>query len=99
MRVTRPYFRFLCVVFSCLYVRFCVCVCVWQHGMRCLKIPNTRAFHNITKIQDAMDLYERLKKETKARDFDSQNQEEFEDAAGNVLSKKTYQDLLRQGLL
>jgi len=73
----------------------------WRHahGMRCLKIPNTRAFHNITKIQDAMDLYERLKKETKARDFDSQNQEEFEDAAGNVLSKKTYQDLLRQGLL
>ena len=73
----------------------------WRHahGMRCLKIPNTRAFHNITKIQDAMDLYERLKKDTKARDFDSQNQEEFEDAAGNVLSKKTYQDLLRQGLL
>jgi len=73
----------------------------WRHahGMRCLKVPNTRAFHNITKIQDATDLFERLKKESKARDFDSQNQEEFEDAAGNVLSKKTYQDLLRQGLL
>jgi len=87
------------LAFVCLSVCVVFCVCLWQHGMRCLKIPNTRAFHNITKIQDAMDLYERLKKETKARDFDSQNQEEFEDAAGNVLSKKTYQDLLRQGLL
>lgn len=89
---------------SCGLVLGLTCAVVRQewrhaHGMRCLKIPNTRAFHNITKIQDAMDLYERLKKETKARDFDSQNQEEFEDAAGNVLSKKTYQDLLRQGLL
>ena len=33
--------------------------------MRCLKVPNTRAFHNITKIQDALDLFERLKKEQK----------------------------------
>ena len=31
--------------------------------------------------------------------LDAQNQEEYEDALGNVLSKKTYQDLLRQGLL
>ena len=29
-------------------------------GMRCLKIPNTRAFHNITKIKDAQDLFDRL---------------------------------------
>ncbi|EKX30772.1 hypothetical protein GUITHDRAFT_123012, partial [Guillardia theta CCMP2712] len=62
-------------------------------------IPNTRAFHNITKIQDALDLFERLKKDARLKEFDAQNQEEFEDAAGNVLSKKTYQDLLRQGLL
>jgi len=36
----------------------------WRHahGMRCLKVPNTRAFHNITKIQDALDLHERLKR-------------------------------------
>jgi len=73
----------------------------WRHahGMRCLKIPNTRAFHNITKIQDALDLFERLKKDARLKEFDAQNQEEFEDANGNVLSKKTYQDLLRQGLL
>ena len=62
-------------------------------------MPNSRAFHNITKIQDALDLHERLKREAKAKEFDAQNQEEYEDALGNVLSKKTYQDLLRQGLL
>mmetsp|Transcript_15786 Transcript_15786/g.37727 ORF Transcript_15786/g.37727 Transcript_15786/m.37727 type:complete len:496 (+) Transcript_15786:200-1687(+) len=73
----------------------------WRHahGMRCLKIPNSRAFHNITKIQDAIDLMDRLKNQQAAKEFDAQNQEEFEDAMGNVLSKKTYQDLLRQGLL
>ena len=26
------------------------------------QVPNTRAFHNITKIQDALDLHERLKR-------------------------------------
>lgn len=61
-------------------------------------MPNTRAFHNITKIQDALDLFERLKQEEQQSDFDKET-EEYEDGAGNVLSKKTYQDLLRQGLL
>jgi hypothetical protein len=58
-------------------------------------VTNTRAFHNITKIQDALDLFERLKKETKARDFDAQNQEEYEDAAGKrVLPRMlTYADV------
>jgi len=73
----------------------------WRHahGMRCLKVPNTRAFHNITKIQDALDLFERLKTDQTTKDFDREAEEEYEDGAGNVLSKKTYQDLLRQGLL
>ena len=28
--------------------------------MRCLKIPNTRAFHSITKIKEAQELFDRL---------------------------------------
>ena len=31
--------------------------------------------------------------------FNAEVEEEYEDAAGNVLSKKTFHDLLRQGLL
>merc|ERR1740139_1637531 len=36
----------------------------WRHafGMRCLKIPNTSHFKEITKIEDAITLYEKLKK-------------------------------------
>ncbi|KAG7261132.1 hypothetical protein CRUP_002422 [Coryphaenoides rupestris] len=52
----------------------------WRHahGMRCLGIPNTAHFANVTQIEDA---------------------EEYEDSSGNVVNKKTYEDLKRQGLL
>jgi hypothetical protein len=35
----------------------------WRHahGMRCLKIPNTKHFHDITSIQDAVNLYAKIK--------------------------------------
>ena len=35
----------------------------WRHahGMRCLKIPNTKHFHDITTIADAQALYARIK--------------------------------------
>jgi splicing factor 3A subunit 3 len=37
----------------------------WRHayGMRCLKIPNTSHFKEITKIEDAVNLYAKLKTE------------------------------------
>jgi len=39
----------------------------WRHahGMRCLGIPNSREFHGITKIQDAIDLWLKIKKRNK----------------------------------
>lgn len=73
----------------------------WRHayGMRCLGIPNTRHFQEITLIQDAFALWEKLKlnnrMETQARD----QAEEFEDGYGNVYNRKTFEDLKRQGLL
>lgn len=72
----------------------------WRHahGMRCLGIPNGRDFHGITKIQDAIDLWLKIKKRTKETHF-NENDEEFEDSAGNVMSKRTYEDLKKQGLL
>ncbi|KAJ3040108.1 Splicing factor 3A subunit 3 [Rhizophlyctis rosea] len=73
----------------------------WRHahGMRCLGIPNTRHFHEITKIEDAHTLWERLKGNTKLESFKADLMEEYEDADGNVFNKKTYEDLKRQGLL
>lgn len=69
----------------------------WRHahGMRMLKIPNTKHFHDITKISDAVALYGKLKGQIQS----SQTaQEEFETSTGVKIDKKTYEDLKRQGL-
>lgn len=73
----------------------------WRHahGMRCLGIPNTAHFANITAIADAIALWDKIKG-VKAQDhWLAANEEEFEDTEGNVFNKKTYEDLKRQGLL
>ncbi|KAJ3071895.1 hypothetical protein HDU98_004656 [Podochytrium sp. JEL0797] len=73
----------------------------WRHahGMRCLGIPNLKHFQEITKIQDAFTLWEKLNATKKAEAFKADAMEEFEDAEGNVFNKKTFEDLRRQGLL
>jgi len=70
-----------------------------QHGMRCLRIPNLKAFHEITQIEDAKSLWEKIQKEEEALAFKVENEEEFEDAEGNVFNRKTFEDLRRQGLI
>ena len=70
-----------------------------QHGMRCLGIPNTQHFHGITKMEDAKKLWERLQNDSSKYGWNENNDEEFEDSDGNVLSKKMHDDLARQGLL
>ncbi|KAJ9109116.1 hypothetical protein QFC21_000444 [Naganishia friedmannii] len=68
-------------------------------GMRALGLPNTKHFHEITKIADALALAERLKREGRQEQNQAERTEEFEDAEGNVYDKKTYEDLKRQGLV
>lgn len=72
----------------------------WRHahGMRCLAIPNTVHFSGITKIDEAQKLWNKLKAEKSAERFKPDTEEEFEDQLGNVLNKKTFDDLRRQGL-
>lgn len=72
----------------------------WRHahGMRCLRIPNTRHFHHITKINDAIQLWQKIKKEVSKQQWRS-DMEEYEDEQGNVFTKRMYEDLKRQGLL
>jgi splicing factor 3A subunit 3 len=69
------------------------------YGMRCLGIPNTRHFHGVTKIEDAQHLWSKLQHTVEDNVFDGEKEEEYEDSHGNVLTRKTYQDLARQGLL
>ncbi|EAT32600.1 AAEL012348-PA [Aedes aegypti] len=73
----------------------------WRHahGMRCLGIPNTAHFANITKIEDALMLWDKVKEQTFSKMWVPANEEEFEDSRGNILSKKVYLDLQKQGLL
>jgi splicing factor 3A subunit 3 len=72
----------------------------WRHsyGMKCLQIPNTVHFKEITSIEDALRLRQALLEKKKEENF-KQEEEEFEDSEGNVMNRKTYYDLKRQGLL
>lgn len=68
-------------------------------GMRALGLPNTKHFHEITKIADAVALAEKLKNEGRQEVVAQETMEEVEDEEGNVYNRKTYEDLKRQGLI
>ncbi|KAH9938371.1 uncharacterized protein B0H18DRAFT_1112538 [Fomitopsis serialis] len=68
-------------------------------GMRALGLPNTKHFHEITKIEDALALAEKLKREGRHEIFEQETMEELEDEEGNVYNRKTYEDLKKQGLI
>ncbi|KAG0233238.1 hypothetical protein BGW42_007551 [Actinomortierella wolfii] len=68
------------------------------NGMRSLGIPNTRQFHEITGIEDALALWKRIEG-TRPDTLKRDQIEEYEDDEGNVFNKKTYEDLKRQGLI
>ncbi|KAG6842012.1 hypothetical protein C0991_003538 [Blastosporella zonata] len=68
-------------------------------GMRALGLPNTKHFHEITRIEDALSLAEKLKQEGRHEIFEQETMEELEDDDGNVYNRKTYEDLKKQGLI
>ena len=70
-----------------------------NHGMRCLGVPNTRHFHGLTKIDEVLSVFAKHKKDLDKESWRPEAEEEFEDADGNVLSRKVRDDLARQGLL
>jgi splicing factor 3A subunit 3 len=70
-----------------------------SYGMKCLGIPNTKHFHGVTKIEDAQKLWAKLQSTVNKDIFDGAKEEEYEDSHGNILSRATYEDLARQGLL
>ena len=62
--------------------------------------PNPeQEFHGITLIEDAYTLWAKMKAERGVADWNPELDEEFEDRQGNVMNRKTYTDLARQGLL
>ncbi|XP_066345213.1 splicing factor SF3a60 homolog [Miscanthus floridulus] len=70
-----------------------------QHGMRCLGIPNTKNFNEITSIDEAKVLWEKIQARQGVNKWRPDLEEEYEDQEGNIYNKKTYTDLQRQGLI
>ncbi|KAI3854679.1 hypothetical protein MKX03_005275 [Papaver bracteatum] len=70
-----------------------------QHGMRCLGIPNTKNFNEITSIQEAKELWEKIQASKGVKKWRPDLEEEYEDNEGNIYNKKTFTDLKRQGLI
>jgi splicing factor 3A subunit 3 len=75
-------------------------------GMTSLGIPNTKHFHGVTKIEDVQILWNQLQKQVleinpsiSTTTSVSALEEEYEDSHGNVISRATYEELARQGLL
>jgi splicing factor 3A subunit 3 len=66
--------------------------------MRALGIPMSKAFFEVTKIDDAQALHKALSSRNTGS-FNPETDEELEDAAGNVYNRKLYNDLLKQGLI
>lgn len=70
-----------------------------SHGMKCLGIPNTSHFFQITKIEEVRQLWEKMRQTAKNEALRPDWMEECEDASGNVYDRRTFEDLKRQGLI
>ena len=56
-------------------------------------------FREITGIQDALALWEKLKKEKRERESRDDGVVQMEDGEGNVMPERIYLDLQKQGIL
>lgn len=70
----------------------------WRHayGMKCLKIPNTMHFKDVTEISEALKLHQKILQDNYKNSFKPDLEEEFEDESGNILSRKKYIELNRR---
>ena len=67
--------------------------------MKCLRIPNTSHFKDVTEIKHALELHKKILQQNFQETFKPDFQEEFEDNDGNLYSRKQYIDMKRQGLI
>ena len=67
--------------------------------MKCLRIPNTVHFKDVTEIVHALKLHKKILQENFEGTFKPDFQEEIEDKDGNHYSRKQFIDMKRQGLI
>ncbi|KAJ2905319.1 splicing factor 3a [Zalerion maritima] len=69
------------------------------YGLKCLGISQTNLFRDITEIEQALKLWEKIQTDRKRTRVDDGSVVQMEDADGNVMPEKVYYDLQKQGLL
>ncbi|KAF2403089.1 hypothetical protein EJ06DRAFT_506294 [Trichodelitschia bisporula] len=69
------------------------------YGLKCLGITNTTLFREITGIEEALKLWDKISRDRKKERTVHDNIVQMEDAEGNVMPEKVYLDLQKQGLL
>ncbi|ELP91113.1 pre-mRNA-splicing factor PRP9, putative [Entamoeba invadens IP1] len=68
-------------------------------GLKCLGIESSIEYFDICRIKDAISLKAKLDEMKKMGRFDVMNEAEYEDPDGNLILKKDYDMLKRQGLI
>ncbi|KAL8426742.1 hypothetical protein Efla_002256 [Eimeria flavescens] len=68
-------------------------------NLTCINTCTYACTQEITKIEDAILLYEKLKKQAEGHSFKQDQELECEDAEGNVMNLRAFEDLRRQGLI
>lgn len=71
------------------------------HGLLCLGVleQDTALFANISTIKEVQELWEKVKESKHAQQEEDENTVEVEDEEGNVMSRKDYEELKKQGLI
>jgi len=64
-----------------------------------LGVQYSRYYYMVTQIDDVLKLADKSRNLSASQLNRTADDEEFEDAEGNVFNRKTYEDLRRQGLL
>ena len=60
------------------------------YGLKCLGITNTTLFREITGIEDALKLWDKITRDKKKEKTGGENVVQMEDAEGNVMPEKVY---------
>lgn len=60
------------------------------YGLKCLGITNTTLFREITNIEDALKLWDKIARDKKKEKTGGENIVQMEDAEGNVMPEKVY---------
>lgn len=69
------------------------------YGLKCLGITNSALFREITEIEQAKALWDKIQKDRKKEVQATEQVVQMEDKEGNVMPEKVYYDLQKAGLL